>query len=107
MQDAELPSLRAGIASGAATVRAGDYYGPSVNLASRVTGIARPGSVLCTQEVHAAAEDEFDWSSAGRHKLKGVSGAGPALNARAPRPQCATDEDRRRAGGAQPVLARG
>jgi adenylate cyclase len=69
---AELPSLRAGIASGPALPRAGDYYGHSVNLASRVTGIARPGSVLCTQEVHDAAPDEFEWSFAGRHRLKGV-----------------------------------
>jgi adenylate cyclase len=69
---AELPSLRAGIASGPALLRSGDYYGHSVNLASRVTGIARPGSVLCTQEVHDAAPDEFEWSFAGRHRLKGV-----------------------------------
>jgi adenylate cyclase len=81
-KDAELPSLRAGIASGPATVRAGDYYGPSVNLASRVTGIARPGSVLCTQEVHDAAADAFEWSFAGRHKLKGVPGPVPLFRAR-------------------------
>jgi adenylate cyclase len=95
VQDAELPSLRAGIASGAATVRAGDYYGPSVNLASRVTGIARPGSVLCTEEVKAAAEDEFEWSSAGRHKLKGVSGAVPLYRARLRDEQAASDDDQR------------
>jgi adenylate cyclase len=71
-EEAELPSLRAGIASGPALLRAGDYYGHSVNLASRVTGIARPGSVLCTQEVHDAAADDFEWSFAGRHRLKGV-----------------------------------
>jgi adenylate cyclase len=70
---AELPSLRAGIASGPALPRAGDYYGHSVNLASRVTGIARPGSVLCTEEVHDAATDRFEWSFAGRHRLKGVA----------------------------------
>jgi adenylate cyclase len=70
----DLPSLRAGIASGPALVRAGDYYGNSVNLASRVTGVARPGSVLCTQEVLDAAPDAYDWSSAGRFRLKGLSG---------------------------------
>jgi adenylate cyclase len=78
----ELPSLRAGVACGPALIRAGDYYGNSVNLASRVTGIARPGSVLCTQEVHDAAPDDFEWSSAGRHKLKGVSGPTPLYRAR-------------------------
>jgi adenylate cyclase len=70
--DEELPSLRAGIAHGSAVERAGDYYGNTVNLASRVTGIARPASVLCTREVRDAGPDRFEWSSAGRHRLKGV-----------------------------------
>lgn len=73
VQAAELPSFRAGVAAGRALQRAGDYYGHAVNLASRVTGVARPGSVLCTQEVHDAAPDEFDWSFARKHKLKGMS----------------------------------
>jgi adenylate cyclase len=72
-QEGELPSLRAGVAIGPALLRAGDFYGHAVNLASRVTGIARPDSVLCTKEVRDAVPDEFDWSPAGRHKLKGVS----------------------------------
>jgi adenylate cyclase len=73
VENAELPALRAGIAFGDAVLRSGDYYGHSVNLASRVTGFARPGSVVCTQEIHDAAPDEFDWSFAGRHRLKGVA----------------------------------
>jgi adenylate cyclase len=72
-RDAELPALRAGIAFGTAVQRAGDLYGHSVNIASRVTGIARPGSVLCTEEVRDAARDRFDWSFAGRHRLKGIA----------------------------------
>jgi adenylate cyclase len=82
VEAAGLPSVRAGIAHGPALQRAGDYYGHSVNLASRVTGIARPGSVLCTQEVHDAAPEDFDWSAAGKHKLKGVEGAQPLFRAR-------------------------
>ena len=75
VEAAELPSLRAGIAVGPAVIKAGDYFGPSVNLASRVTGAARPGTVLCTQEVHDAAQDgDLHWSSAGRHRFKGISG---------------------------------
>ncbi len=77
-----LPSLRAGIAFGPALLRAGDYYGNSVNVASRVTGVARPGSVLCTKEVRDAALDRFSWSPAGRHKLKGVSGPTPLYRPR-------------------------
>ncbi|MGI9185873.1 MAG: adenylate cyclase regulatory domain-containing protein [Solirubrobacteraceae bacterium] len=79
VEEADLPSLRAGLAYGPALVRAGDYYGNSVNLASRVTGVARPGTVLCTQEVRDHAGEGLRWSSAGRHRLKGVSG-GVALH---------------------------
>jgi adenylate cyclase len=89
-EEQELPSLRAGIAYGPALIRAGDYYGNSVNLASRVTGVARPGSVLCTKEVHDAAEDAFSWSSAGKHRLKGVSSPTPLFR---PRPRQEKSED--------------
>ena len=81
-EEEELPSLRAGIALGPAIARGGDYFGNSVNLASRVTGVARPGSVLCTREVRDAASDQFSWSQAGRHKLKGVAGPTPLYRAR-------------------------
>jgi len=72
VEAADLPSLRAGVALGPALQRAGDYYGHAVNLASRVTGVARPGSVLCTEEVRDAAPEQFDWSFARKHKLKGM-----------------------------------
>lgn len=72
VQAADLPALRAGISFGPALLRAGDFYGHSVNLASRVTGVARPESVLCTKEVHDAAPEAFDWSFAGKYRLKGI-----------------------------------
>jgi len=105
VQERDLPTLRAGIACGRALPRAGDLYGHAVNLASRVTGAARPGSVLCTKEVHDAATEGFEWSFAGRHRLKGIGDAVPLYRARpaggeeavrpdsAPRPRTA---DRRR-----------
>lgn len=72
VEQADLPALRTGIAIGPAQQRAGDWYGHAVNLASRVTGVARPGSVLCTEEVRDAGPDAFAWSYAGRHRVKGV-----------------------------------
>jgi adenylate cyclase len=78
----DLPSLRAGIGFGAVTLRAGDYFGNTVNVASRVTGAARPDSVLCTAEVRDACAEQFDWSFAGRHRLKGVAGPTPLYRAR-------------------------
>jgi adenylate cyclase len=68
----EFPQLRIGVASGAALSRAGDWYGRPVNLASRVTAIARPGSVLATREVRDAVGDRYRWSAAGARSLKGV-----------------------------------
>jgi adenylate cyclase len=85
IEDAEredLPTLRAGLALGDAVLRGGDYFGHSVNLASRATGSARPGSVLCTQEVRDGAIDAFEWSYAGRFRLKGISGTVPLHRAR-------------------------
>ena len=70
----DFPQLRVGMATGAALGRAGDWYGRPVNLASRVTAIARPGSVLATREVRDAAGEAYRWSSAGARSLKGVEG---------------------------------
>ena len=54
--------------------RSGDWYGASVNLASRITDLAWPGSVLATNGVHDAAERDYRWSRVGRRRLKGVKG---------------------------------
>jgi adenylate cyclase len=66
------PQLRAGIAYGPALPRGGDWYGHPVNVASRVTSVARPGSVLVTAGAREGLEDDYDWSFAGKRKLKGV-----------------------------------
>lgn len=69
----QFPVLRAGIATGPTLPQAGDYYGRSVNLASRVTSIARPGSVLVdTATREAAGEAGLTYSFAGERRLKGI-----------------------------------
>jgi adenylate cyclase len=45
-QGGNFPQLRAGVAIGPARSRAGDWFGRPVNLASRITAVARPGSLL-------------------------------------------------------------
>lgn len=45
------PPLRTGVAYGAVLTRLGDVYSPVVNLASRLTSIARPGTVLVDREL--------------------------------------------------------
>jgi adenylate cyclase len=112
VSEADLPVLRAGIASGQAFNRAGDWYGQSVNLASRVTGVARPGSVLCTQAVRECAPAEFWWSAAGRFRLKGLPESVPLYRARRParrEPPGGEDRDaarRRRAGRSRRRVSR-
>ena len=68
----EFPQLRVGVACGPALERAGDWYGSPVNTASRLTEVARPGSVLATEKVKETAEDAVRWRFAGDRKLKGV-----------------------------------
>jgi adenylate cyclase len=45
------PPLRVGAAYGTVLTRLGDVYSPVVNLASRLTSIARPGTVLVDREL--------------------------------------------------------
>jgi adenylate cyclase len=47
----ERPPLRVGAAYGAVLTRLGDVYSPVVNLASRLTSLARPGTVLVDREL--------------------------------------------------------
>lgn len=82
--DNDFPRLRAGIASGPAVSRAGDWFGSPVNAASRVTAVARPGAVLAAESVRDALGDAagFSWSFAGAHHLKGIKGEAKLFRAR-------------------------
>jgi adenylate cyclase len=80
----DFPQLRVGIASGPAVSRAGDWFGAPVNLASRITGVARAGSVLATNEVADAVPDGVSWSLAGAKRLKNVAGEVRLQRARRP-----------------------
>lgn len=87
--EAGLPRLRAGIAYGPALQRAGDWYGRPVNLAARLTAIARPASVLCSSELRDAAREPWRWSYAGERRVRGVRGAVKLHRARRPEPVAA------------------
>jgi len=70
---AAFPQLRAGIASGTAVARAGDWFGRPVNLASRLTALARAGSVLATRDVRDGdGSGRHRWSEAGVRRIRGV-----------------------------------
>jgi adenylate cyclase len=72
--DNDFPRLRAGAASGMAVSRAGDWFGSPVNVASRVTAVARPGSVLVADSVWDAVSEtgQFQASFASSRRLKGI-----------------------------------
>jgi adenylate cyclase len=93
----DFPQVRGGLAFGSALARAGDWFGRPVNLASRVTNIARPGSVLTTQELHeAVGEDGLRWSFAGSRSLKGIPGSVPLYRVRRAEPDDEPEPDDRR-----------
>lgn len=53
-----LPPVRIGLALGTVLSRYGDVYGPVVNIASRLTGLARPATVLIDEQLAEALADD-------------------------------------------------
>jgi adenylate cyclase len=65
---------RGGLAMGEILTRGGDYYGPVVNLASRIADLAVPNEILVTGELRERAEKSvapLAFDAAGRRMLKG------------------------------------
>jgi adenylate cyclase len=56
--DHRLPELRCGLAYGPVVSRLGDVYGSTVNIASRLTSISRPGWILVDREMHDQLVDD-------------------------------------------------
>jgi adenylate cyclase len=64
--DALLSDVRVALAIGPVLLQDGDFYGPVVNLASRLVGIANPGTVLMSDEIHQALAVEAPGEFASR-----------------------------------------
>lgn len=64
-RDPELPDIRVGLARGTVVSWEGDLFGPTVNLASRLVNVARPGTVLVSEAL--GEELEADAALALRH----------------------------------------
>jgi adenylate cyclase len=78
-----LPPAHVGVAAGPVVVQGGDYFGRTVNLASRVAGRAQAGQVLVTEAVAAAVPgDAVAFSDLGELRLKGFSAPVRLLEAR-------------------------
>jgi adenylate cyclase len=79
--DAGLPPAHVGLHAGPVIFQEGDYYGQTVNIASRIAEYARPGEVLVSQAVVDAwtaragsADPAAAFAEIGPVELKGVSG---------------------------------
>lgn len=78
-EDDDFPELRVGLAWGAALARLGDVYGPVVNIASRLTSAARPGTVLADRALadrlveaeEAGDADDLKLRRVGRLSVRG------------------------------------
>lgn len=70
----DFPQVRIGLAHGPAAARAGDWFGRPVNLASRITGVARAGSVVTDAAMREAVGEAaaVSWSTVGDRRLKGI-----------------------------------
>ncbi|MCB0871658.1 MAG: adenylate/guanylate cyclase domain-containing protein, partial [Solirubrobacterales bacterium] len=55
--DESFPELRVGVAWGDVVAHWGDVFGPSVNVAARLTSLARPGKVLIDRELADSVRD--------------------------------------------------
>jgi class 3 adenylate cyclase/DNA-binding transcriptional MerR regulator len=76
--DAGLPPAHVGLHAGPIIFQEGDYYGQTVNIASRIAEYARPGEVLVSQAVVDTAGSEglgATFTQIGPVELKGVDGA--------------------------------
>jgi adenylate cyclase len=81
--EAGLPQAHVGVAAGPVVVQGGDYFGRTVNLASRLAARAQAGQVLVTGAVaEAPAPDGVVFSDLGALRLKGFSAPVRVLEAR-------------------------
>lgn len=83
--DEMLPALRVGLAKGEVLTRLGDVYSSTVNLASRLTGLAKPDSVLVDAAFAQALGDDprYQLVRLGRVSVRGLDRQRPWLLRRA------------------------
>ncbi|HJX20943.1 MAG TPA: AAA family ATPase, partial [Steroidobacteraceae bacterium] len=74
--------MRIGIAAGIVVVAPGErnVVGETMNLASRLQGVAEPGGVVVSDRVYRLAGGEFDYEDLGELDLKGIAASTRAYN---------------------------
>ena len=69
-----LPPVRTGLAAGMVVARDGDFYGPVVNLASRLTEVVSPGHIYASEAMHdqLAGDPSFTCSRVVQLELRSI-----------------------------------
>jgi len=83
--DDRFPLVRAGVAYGDVVSRLGDVFGPTVNIASRLTSVARPGTVLVDRGLHEMMSGPIAEDTSATDELPPYSDAGGFRFRRMPR----------------------
>ncbi|WP_404800545.1 adenylate/guanylate cyclase domain-containing protein [Actinomadura montaniterrae] len=87
--ETEVPDVRVGVAHGPVLPLMGDVFGTTVNLAARLTALARPGSVVIDSELAARLEKEpaYRITRIVRRPVQGLGIVQPFVLRRAARPE--------------------
>lgn len=72
-----LPDVRVGLATGSVVSRLGDVFGPPVNLAARLSGVARANRILVDRETADAIAGEFDTRVLPPRPIRGFGNLSP------------------------------
>jgi adenylate cyclase len=73
----ELPDIRVGLATGSVVSRLGDVFGPPVNLAARLSHVARSNRVLIDTTTAESLGDDFDLRTLPPRPLRGFGNVSP------------------------------
>jgi adenylate cyclase len=85
-RDSRLPDVRVGVVTGSVVLRMGDVYGPAVNLAARLVGVARRNRVMTDRHTaEALASDKFETRVLPARPLRGFGDLEPVAVRRSER----------------------
>jgi len=83
-RDSRMPDVRVGLASGLVVMRLGDVFGPPVNLAARLTAVARRNRIIIDAATAALLpEDEFETRAMPARPVRGFGLVEPVTVRRA------------------------
>ncbi len=67
-----LPPVRLGLSWGELLLQNGDYFGPDVNLASRIASAVPEGTIALSCSLHSRVQSRKKWMAAELHGVKGI-----------------------------------